>query len=149
MHSIIAMHATSIRLHPSQAFEQPVAVNDPDLSLNEKRAILASWASDACAVEAVPALRRPPGGKRLRYALSTNKRGRTPGPERRARAGGAGQSEGGLPMRGKDVRLPVIRLQPPAGGVSSYANGASAAGLCPAVAGHRRRQAPLGGRRAE
>jgi hypothetical protein len=53
-------------LHPSQAFEQPVdVVNDPDLSLNEKRAILASWASDACAVEAVPALRRPPAGKRL------------------------------------------------------------------------------------
>jgi hypothetical protein len=53
-------------LHPSQAFERPAdVVNDPDLSLNEKRAILASWASDACAVEAVPALRRPPGGKRL------------------------------------------------------------------------------------
>jgi hypothetical protein len=51
-------------LHPSQAFERPAdVVNDPDLSLNEKRAILASWASDACAVEAVPALRRPPGGK--------------------------------------------------------------------------------------
>jgi hypothetical protein len=53
-------------LHPSQAFESPAEVlNDPDLSLNEKRAILASWASDACAVEAVPSLRRPPGGKRL------------------------------------------------------------------------------------
>jgi hypothetical protein len=51
-------------LHPSQAFERPSdVVNDPDLSLNEKRAILASWASDACAVEAVPSLRRPPGGK--------------------------------------------------------------------------------------
>jgi hypothetical protein len=53
-------------LHPSQAFERPAdVVNDPDLSLNEKRAILASWASDACAVEAVPSLRQPPGGKRL------------------------------------------------------------------------------------
>jgi hypothetical protein len=53
-------------LHPSQAFERPDEVlNDPDLSLNEKRAILASWASDACAVEAVPSLRRPPGGMRL------------------------------------------------------------------------------------
>jgi hypothetical protein len=52
-------------LHPAQAFEHPSAVvNDPDLTLNEKRAILASWASDACAIEAVPALRRPPGGKR-------------------------------------------------------------------------------------
>jgi hypothetical protein len=37
-------------LHPSQAFKHPSeVVNDPDLTLNEKRAILASWASDACA----------------------------------------------------------------------------------------------------
>jgi hypothetical protein len=50
-------------LHPARAFERPVhVVNDPDLTLNEKRAILASWASDACAVEAVPALRQAPGG---------------------------------------------------------------------------------------
>jgi hypothetical protein len=49
-------------LHPAQAFECPQqVVNDPDLTLNEKRAILASWASDACAVEANPALRHPPG----------------------------------------------------------------------------------------
>ena len=45
-------------LHPAQAFQYPSeVVNDPDLTLNEKRAILASWASDACAVEASPALR--------------------------------------------------------------------------------------------
>jgi hypothetical protein len=51
-------------LHPAQAFEHPSdVVSDPDLTLNEKRAILASWASDACAVEAVPSLRRPPGAK--------------------------------------------------------------------------------------
>jgi hypothetical protein len=37
-------------------------VNDPDLTLNEKRAILASWASDACAVESAPALRQAPNG---------------------------------------------------------------------------------------
>jgi hypothetical protein len=49
-------------LHPAHAFEHPRdVVNDRDLTINEKRAILASWASDACAVEAVPALRRPPG----------------------------------------------------------------------------------------
>jgi hypothetical protein len=48
-------------LHPAQAFSHPAdVVNDPDLTLNEKRAILASWASDACAVESVPALRRAP-----------------------------------------------------------------------------------------
>lgn len=53
-------------LHPAQAFEHPgEVVNDPDLTLNEKRAILASWASDACAVEAAPALRCAPGGRRL------------------------------------------------------------------------------------
>ena len=45
-------------LHPAQAFSHPTdVVNDPDLTLNEKRAILASWASDACAIESVPALR--------------------------------------------------------------------------------------------
>jgi hypothetical protein len=51
-------------LHPAQAFAHPSnVVNDPDLTLNEKRAILASWASDACAIEAAPALRCAPGGK--------------------------------------------------------------------------------------
>src|SRR5207248_5106510 len=51
-------------LHPAQAFEDPMnVVNDPDLTLNEKRAILASWASDACAMEAAPALRCIPGRK--------------------------------------------------------------------------------------
>ena len=38
-------------LHPAQAFSHPSdVVTDPDLTLNEKRAILASWASDACAI---------------------------------------------------------------------------------------------------
>lgn len=51
-------------LHPAQAFERPTdVINDPDLTVNEKRAILASWASDACAVEATPALRHPPGAR--------------------------------------------------------------------------------------
>jgi hypothetical protein len=53
-------------LHPAQAFEHPRdVVHDPDLTLNEKRAILASWASDLCAVEAVPALRRPPRSQQV------------------------------------------------------------------------------------
>ena len=48
-------------LHPAQAFDHPSeVVNDPDLTLNEKRAILASWASDACAIEAAPGLRQGP-----------------------------------------------------------------------------------------
>jgi hypothetical protein len=49
-------------LHPARAFSHPRdIVNDPDLTLCEKRAILASWASDACAVEAAPELRQVPG----------------------------------------------------------------------------------------
>jgi hypothetical protein len=31
------------------------------LTLAEKRAVLASWASDACAIESMPALRQMPG----------------------------------------------------------------------------------------
>ena len=51
-------------LHPASAFGHPTdVVRDPDLTLNEKRAILASWASDACAVDSAPAFRKPPGGK--------------------------------------------------------------------------------------
>ena len=50
-------------LHPANAFSYPFeVVNDPDLTLNEKRAILASWASDACAIEAAPELRARPHG---------------------------------------------------------------------------------------
>jgi hypothetical protein len=49
-------------LHPAHAFEHPRhVVEDRDLTLNAKRAILASWASDACAIEAAPALRQAPG----------------------------------------------------------------------------------------
>jgi hypothetical protein len=55
-------------LHPAAAFEHPRdVVNDPDLTLNEKRAIPASWASDACAVEAAPALREGPNGTAITY----------------------------------------------------------------------------------
>ena len=53
-------------LHPARAFAHPRdVVTDKDLTVNEKRAILASWASDACAVEAAPALRLPPGSSRV------------------------------------------------------------------------------------
>jgi hypothetical protein len=49
-------------LHPSWTFDHPRdVVNDPHLSLAEKRAILSSWASDACAVDSAPGLRKPPG----------------------------------------------------------------------------------------
>jgi hypothetical protein len=55
-------------LHPANAFARPAdVVSDPDLTLSEKRAILASWASDACAVEASPVLRQPPGSDPVRF----------------------------------------------------------------------------------
>jgi hypothetical protein len=50
-------------LHPARAFAHPKdVVRDSHLTLYEKRAILSSWASDACAVESAPALRDPPDG---------------------------------------------------------------------------------------
>ena len=49
-------------LHPASAFDHPRdVVNDPDLTRHEKRAILSSWASDACAVASTPGLRQAPG----------------------------------------------------------------------------------------
>jgi hypothetical protein len=55
-------------LHPAHAFgHSSEVVNDPDLSLNEKHAILASWASDACAIEAAPELRSSPSGTRVQF----------------------------------------------------------------------------------
>jgi hypothetical protein len=49
-------------LSPASHFRHPDDVlKDGTLDIQEKRAILSSWASDACAVESVPALRRPPG----------------------------------------------------------------------------------------
>ena len=55
-------------LHPAGAFRTPMeVVNDPDMTTQEKRAILASWASDACAVEAAPDLRQPTGSSPVRF----------------------------------------------------------------------------------
>ena len=55
-------------LHPARAFAHPVdVVRDPDLTLNEKRAVLSSWASDACAVEAAPDLRVSTSGNVVRW----------------------------------------------------------------------------------
>jgi hypothetical protein len=53
-------------LQPARAFGHPAdVVNDADLTLREKRAILAAWASDACAVD--PALRQMPGTQPVRF----------------------------------------------------------------------------------
>jgi hypothetical protein len=47
---------------PAQVFAHPMdVVRDDDLTLYEKRAILSSWASDACAVGSAPTLRAIPG----------------------------------------------------------------------------------------
>jgi hypothetical protein len=55
-------------LHPAKAFAHPMdVVRDPDLTLNEKRAVLASWASDVCAVEADPDPKQPADGPRIRF----------------------------------------------------------------------------------
>ena len=51
-------------LHPGTVFAHPTdVVSHPDLTLAEKRAILASWASDASAIASCPALRAPEGLK--------------------------------------------------------------------------------------
>ena len=51
-------------LSPASHFRHPREVlEDGSLDLLEKRAILSSWASDACAVESMPALRRAPGAE--------------------------------------------------------------------------------------
>jgi hypothetical protein len=51
-------------LHPGTVFAHPRdVVSHPSLTLAEKRAILASWASDASAIASCPALRAPDGLK--------------------------------------------------------------------------------------
>jgi hypothetical protein len=55
-------------LHPSRAFHHPLdVVSDPDMTVAEKRSVLASWASDACAIESNPALRETASGSIVNY----------------------------------------------------------------------------------
>jgi hypothetical protein len=55
-------------LHPAAVFDHPRdVVSDASLSSAEKRAILASWASDAAAVASCPPLRAAPG---LKYVVT-------------------------------------------------------------------------------
>lgn len=52
-------------LHPGSVYDHPRDVLvDQTISIGEKRAILASWASDAAAVASNPALRELPGTRR-------------------------------------------------------------------------------------
>jgi hypothetical protein len=49
-------------MHPGTVFDHPRdVVTDPSLSIAEKRAILASWASDTSAIASCPVLRSPEG----------------------------------------------------------------------------------------
>ena len=53
-------------LHPGSVFDHPRDVlADTTLTRAERRAILASWASDAAAVTSCPSLRAIPGAKRI------------------------------------------------------------------------------------
>ena len=53
-------------LQPTRYFQHPRdVVRDDTLTTAEKRAILSSWASDACAVESMPALRQILGSGRV------------------------------------------------------------------------------------
>jgi hypothetical protein len=53
-------------LHPGSVYDHPQdVVADTTLSIGEKRAILASWASDAAAVASNPAFRELPGSNRV------------------------------------------------------------------------------------
>jgi hypothetical protein len=54
----------NVLLHPGTVFDHPRdVVRHPSLTMAEKRAILASWASDASAIASCPALRAPEGLK--------------------------------------------------------------------------------------
>ena len=57
-----------VLLHPASAYRHPRdVVADGDLTTYEKRAILSSWASDACAVEDAPELRALSGAASVKF----------------------------------------------------------------------------------
>jgi hypothetical protein len=95
-------------LHPASAFDRPEdVVRDPDLTTEEKRAILSSWASDACSVESHPTMRLPPGTKHpvsfdeVVDALRSLDSGPLPKWKRvlrRQRSGSNENTDGGLPL---------------------------------------------------
>ncbi|MCS3893355.1 hypothetical protein M2171_002488 [Bradyrhizobium japonicum USDA 38] len=60
-HNVIDLNTV---LHPGTVFEHPRdGVSHLALTLSEKKAILASWASDASAIASCPSLRAPEGLK--------------------------------------------------------------------------------------
>ena len=64
-HAVATISAAHL-LHPATHFDHPHDVLMADnISKDEKRAILASWASDMCAIESMPAWRCYPGTQRI------------------------------------------------------------------------------------
>lgn len=65
-HSIASLDTELARLlHPGRFYDHPRDVlADAGLTASEQRAILSSWASEACAVESLPALRHAPFASR-------------------------------------------------------------------------------------
>ena len=64
-HAVATISAAHL-LHPAMHFDHPRDVLMADnISKDEKRAILASWASDICAIESMPAWRCYPGTQRI------------------------------------------------------------------------------------
>ncbi|EGE59538.1 UNVERIFIED_ORG: hypothetical protein GGI63_004844 [Rhizobium esperanzae] len=110
-------------LHPANHFSHPRDVLAADhISNDEKRAILASWASDIFAIESVPALRLYPGAERavsydeILEALKTlDKDDRQPGEQ------GSSASSGARRIRRR--RLPARSF--PSFGFCSYSRGGS------------------------
>lgn len=58
--NIIPLERDNFHLRPRLSCPHEV-VNNPDMNAEEKRALLAAWASDRHAVESLPALRHLPG----------------------------------------------------------------------------------------
>jgi hypothetical protein len=93
-------------LHPACAFGHPMdVVRDNDLTLYEKRAILSSWASDACAVEGVPELRQPFPAATVKFddimdalRVLDSELERRVAPDRRTGRRSSPQESGGAPL---------------------------------------------------
>lgn len=82
-------------LHPGRRYNRPADVlADTALTTAERRAILSSWASDACAVASAPPLRRAPFSTAtvtfeeiMDTLLQIDRMERGPRPKRNLRAG--------------------------------------------------------------
>ena len=109
-------------LHPGRVFAHPTDVlHDSALPVQEKRAILASWASDACALESAPALRRgPPGGKPVSFDEVMDALRRLDGPPGPAVARKAPAARLAVRSRTDLARVPRLRVRERAGFWSDF-----------------------------